>query len=361
MNFDKKYYDILGVEKTASENDIKKAYRKLAAKWHPDKFIGKTEEEQSEAETKMRDINEAYEILSDKNKRQEYDNGPANPFFGGGHWSPFGGFANQGPRFEQGKSVGITLSITWDDILNGKVDRDIEYHKNVRCPKCKGAGGEDVRTCSNCGGSGMYVHTERRGNMIMQQQTICPICGGTGKIVGKHCNECNGHRVIKQKVTEHLELPLEYIVHNGVQINVGGLGGESPDIDGPNGELYIKVKHDFPEGITLRSQFGLESNFTGNSVGVDVIHNMKIPYYDLMLGTKVNIQTPKGKTISVTIPKCTVPGKELRLAKQGIDFNNGVVGNYYVIPEVQIPNKLNKNEEKYLNKIKEIFETDKQD
>lgn len=348
MNFDKNYYEVLGVEKSASASDIKKAYRKLAAKWHPDKFVGKDEAEQREAESKMKDINEAYDILSDENKRREYDAGPQMGFNPWGGFNPFGG-GFQREYVPTGRNVGIKLTVTWDDILKGGINRNIKYHKNVRCPKCHGSGGEDVQICTACNGSGQRVHIERRGNMMMQQVETCPVCGGRGKIVKTECSECHGQKFQNIEVEEHIELLLPYIVMEDIQLTNPGLGSESEDERGPNGDLIIKIKHELPEGIEII-----------NGRTFDVVNHLEVPYYDLLLGTKVNIETPQGKTVSVTIPKCTKPGKELRLKGQGIKFyhpeiGQEIIGDYYVIPQMQYKSELSNEEEKYLNKIKANF------
>lgn len=345
MDFNKDYYNILGVDKSATDKDIKKAYRKLAVKWHPDKFVSASEDEQKEAQRKMQDINEAYDILSDAVKKQEYDAGPQAAF---NPWAGFGGMYTHGRRAQQnipiGRDCGIVLEVTWDDILAGGIKRDIEYHKNCRCEKCQGTGGEDIKTCAMCGGTGVIVDQRREGNMFIQQQGPCHVCGGRGKIVGKVCSECNGDRLVRKKVSEYLELPLYYLVHKDVQLNAGRLGHESTDARGMNGNLLIKIRHNLPEGIEIVQT---------SEEGFSIVNNMKIPYYDLILGTDVTVETPTGKKVNVKIPAGTAPGKDLRLKGQGIKLSE--TGDYYIVPIVDIPNHSDEQME-LLNKLKESFE-----
>jgi len=243
----KDYYSILGVEKTASIDEIKKAYRKLARKFHPDVS------DEPDAEEKLKEINEAYEILKDPQKRQEYDN--PNPFKfnfvdmmrGFGPWSR--GHA-QADHPQRGRDARFSLVLSLGEALFG-TETDFTYSYNKRCPECNGVGGVELNTCETCNGQGMRTNTRVEGNTTFTQTTSCPSCRGLGKMPTKKCDECNG--VGNINADKHLNVRIPAGVKNGDTLNVRGQGLEGIN-GGPPGDLHFVIEVHYPNMDNLKEE-----------------------------------------------------------------------------------------------------------
>jgi len=351
------FYEVLGVSKTASKDEIKSAYRKLAKKYHPD--INK----EPGAEEKFKEVQEAYDILYDDSKRQTYDQfghaafeqggstgGAGNPFAGGGFSSQdfggmnfgdifssfFGGGARQqtknyGPRRGDDTLQRIRVPFM-DAILGKKVLVPVSYDE--KCSHCNGSGAKDsssVKTCPHCGGKG-YVNVQQRTLFgVMEQQSVCPHCGGTGKIISEFCPECGGKGY--KHIKRDMEVNIPAGINAGQQILVRGKGGVGRN-GGDNGDLYLEI-------VIIPHEFFKRD---GNDIHIDV----PISMVDAILGKKVDIPTVYGD-VEVEIPAGTQPNQILRLKGRGIkDMRKGVPGDEYVHIQVKTPTKISKEQKKAL-------------
>ena len=328
---DKNYYDILGVSKDANQNDIKKSYRKLAIKWHPDKWADKSEEEKKVAEYKFKEIAEAYDILSDPDKRAEYDN--PHIFSRGMRGGGFGGFHFATP----GKTAYVKIHLDINDIYSGK---DVEYTKKCRCKKCGGSGGEgtETKTCPKCGGSGIMIVKQSTPVGYMVSQGPCDQCHGTGQVPKHECHECKGTGFKDKKETFHLEIPYKYY-KEGINLTVGPLGHESYDKDSPDGDLVIQFIFDFDKTKYKVSEYG-------------ITQQVNMPYYDALLGAKYKVKLPDNKTTEVNIKECTKDKDEIQLNNTKCDKRGA---KYKLQINHIINNTLNKEERNKLKEIKEIY------
>jgi len=354
------YYEVLGVKKNATKDEIKSAYRKLAKKYHPDN-------KETGSETKFKEVQAAYDILYDDQKRSAYDQfghaafeqagagnpGSANPFqqgfgangegfdFGDIFNSFFGGGTSRrqtnttGPR--RGNDVVMRVKVDFMDAVMG---RDIKISINVdeQCSACHGTGARtpnDIKTCPTCGGRG-YVRTQRRTLFgTMESQEICPNCGGSGKIITDKCPECGGKGYIRKKkdVTVHILAG----INEGQQIRVSGLGERGTN-GGPNGDLYVEVV------INSHPLFKRD----GNDIHIEV----PLDFADAALGTILDIPTVYGD-VTLNIPAGTQPGQILRMKGQGIkDLRSGKPGNQYVHLLVKVPTSLTKEQKNILESFK---------
>ena len=355
------YYEVLGLSKGASEDDIKKAYRKLAKKYHPD--INK----EADAEAKFKEINEAYEVLSDPQKKATYDqfghagmDGFAGSGFGDGFggmnmddlgdiFSSFmggmGGFSgfNFGGRSSsrrtgpiKGDNRYMSMDIEFLDAVHG-VDKLINITVDKMCKECNGTGAasaSDIETCPTCKGAGRVTRQSRTPFGIIQQQTICPDCNGTGKHVKKNCPHCNGQGYTTVK--EQVEVSIPAGINTGQQVRLQGYG-ERGENGGPNGDLYIEVRVK-PHKFFLRD---------GNNIHIKV----PISAIDATLGTVVDVPTAYGD-VELTVPAGTQPGQQLRLKGYGIkSLRSDNVGDQYVDIQIEIPKKLTREEKELYEKL----------
>ena len=302
------YYEVLGVDKNASEDDIKKAFKKAAMKYHPDRFANASDAEKKEAEEKFKEVNEAYQVLSDSKRKQQYDQfghaafepGGAgfsdfdpNSFdfsdifsniFGGGS-SGFGGSSRRS-YVEPGNDLRYNLEITLEEAAKG-VEKTIKYKRNGKCEFCNGTGAEDgkTKTCPTCNGQGTIRTQQRTILGVMQSQTICPDCHGTGKIPEKKCKHCHGTGTAKETVEKKINVPAG--IDDGQKLKYAGLG-EASQSGGPNGDLYIVIRiksHD----IFVRD-------------GENLYCEVPISYSTAVLGGEVEIPTLNGKkTIRIKV------------------------------------------------------------
>ncbi len=358
----KDYYNVLGVDKKASKDDIKRAFRKLAHKYHPDK--GSTDEQ------KFKEITEAYSILSDDKKRREYDTygqafaggGPARgggqaggQGFGGFDFSGFQqGFGQGGAEFDfgdifgdifsgrggraqtpRGRDISIDLEISFKDAVFGTT-RTVLIAKVSTCQLCKGNGakpGTELEKCATCNGGGR-VHETR--NSILGQFTsvrACTMCDGSGKIPKEKCPECKGHGVLRKQEEIRINIPAG--IDNGEMIRMTAQGEAIKT--GVAGDLYVKI-HVKPHATFRRD-------------GSNLIMNLPVKLTDSLLGTTVSIETLEGKTLEVKVPPMKRAEELLRVAGKGIPLE-GTRGDLIIRLEVALPHKLSSKARKSLEDLK---------
>lgn len=351
------YYEVLGVAKTATPDEIKKAYRKLAIKYHPDRNPG-----DKEAEEKFKEAAEAYSVLSDAEKRQRYDQfghagvegaaGNGGPYGGfnmdmddifsmfgdifGGHSGFSGGFSgfgggssrNSGKRMFRGADLRVKVKLTLNEIATG-VEKKFKVKKFVPCTHCNGTGSEDgsTETCPTCHGSGTVVTTHRTMLGMMQSQTTCQTCGGDGKIIKNKCHVCNGEGIVQGEEIVSVKIPAG--VAAGMQLSMSGKGNAGKR-NGIAGDLLILVdEEEHPDLIR-------DNN--------DLLYNLLLSFPTAALGGAVEIPTLDGKA-RVKIDAGTQPGKVLRLRGKGLpDVNGYGKGDLIVNVSVYVPESLSKSE-----------------
>ena len=350
------YYDILGVSKDASEQEIKKAFKKLSIKYHPDKHVNDSLEEQKRCEDKFKEINEAYDTLSNPEKRKQYDNPMPNmDDMMGGFGDIFGNFFGRRNTQQQrpvGQPCVITERITLSDLYNKSKYVTVTYNIRKRCNYCDGVGGE-YKICSNCHGTGFIKTTRQQGNMTMQNIIHCPHCQGTGKIITSKCKHCNNGFNIEQRsksldiydIVQQLYYNRELFSMDGsiartFQVCIDQTGGH----DGKNtnsipGQLILEISI-----IYDSNKYVLRGNKQGK--GIDVYKLFDIPYYDCLLGTTIKETLPSNETIDINIPKNFIKEDTIEIKNKGIFGGNFVACINQVIP------KMAKNDEELLKKIK---------
>lgn len=343
------YYEILGVSKDASQDDIKKAFKKASMKYHPDRLANKSESERKEGEEKFKQINEAYQTLSDPQKRQEYDNpnmggfggfGGFNPFGRGGGFSPFGhGFNPFGSEAremrEDGEDVNISVAITLEELFNG-TEREIVYERNKRCKSCDGKGGDGKQVCPHCHGSGFITMRQQREGFMYQESRPCPHCSGTGYTVKNKCTSCGGSGY--EKVSEKTKIKIRSGILNNERISLFGKGNEAKNSKWDDGNLNVFIQYKFDQ------QFKMMSDGT-------IYHRVDIPYYKCLLGCDIDVKLGNGKTRKIHIKPCTKPNDTILIGGEGVHFSNGLVGKYYILVNYDIPTSLSSEEEKALKSI----------
>ncbi len=348
------YYEVLGLNKGASDEEIKKAYRKKAIQYHPDKNPGN-----KEAEELFKEAAEAYEVLSNADKKARYDQyghagmGGAGGFGGGmnmddifshfgdifgGHFGGFGGFGGGGrsQRVNRGSDLRVRVKLTLKDVLYG-CEKKIKVNKLVTCEHCDGTGAKDshsVKTCSTCNGSGHITKIQRTILGNMQTQSPCPTCGGEGKIITDKCPHCNGNGITRKE--EVIEIKIPAGVAEGMQLSMQGKGNAAKR-GGINGDLLIVIEEEeHPE--LIRDQNNL-------------IYNLLLDIPTAILGGSVEIPTIEGK-VKVKIDKGTQPGKVLRLRNKGLpDVNRYGTGDLLVNIGVYIPDNISAEEKKLIEKL----------
>ena len=350
----KDYYKILGVSKGASKDDIKKAFRKLSIKYHPDRNQG-----DKKAEEKFKEVAEAYEVLGDDEKRKQYDNPASNfdfkasggPDFGGmdindilKHFGGFGGFGDfdfgeeRKPRQVVGTNIQITFPLTLEELFNG-VTKKIKYNRFEPCDECGGSGltaNSRKRTCKSCGGTGTVFQSGGFGGFNMRMTSTCPQCGGKGYVIENPCKKCNGHGVV-QASTE-VEIKINKGAANGQIFQFAGLGNFPPHGNGTPGSLLVRVVQKPDE------------KFERN--GDDLYFTLDIPVLKGVIGGETTIETIDGKTITAKIPQGTEDGTQLRFKGYGMpQFGSEVRGNMIGVVKLVMPKKLDENDKKLLGEL----------
>lgn len=353
------YYEVLEVSKSASAEEIKKAYRKKALQFHPDK-----NPDNKEAEEKFKEAAEAYEVLSNPEKKQRYDQfghagvgSAAGGGFGGGgfrdmedifasfgdifggHFGGFGGFgggSRGGRRVSRGSDLRVKVSLNLKEIIEG-VEKKIKVKKHVACEHCNGTGaksGSSFSTCGTCRGSGQVTRITNTILGQMQTSSTCPTCQGDGKMITDKCTNCAGEGIVRDEEVISIRIPAG--VGEGMQLNVSGRGNAGRR-GGINGDLLVVISEE--EHPDLQRD------------GNNLIYNLFLSFPEITLGTTSEIPTAEGK-VKVKIDAGTQPEKILRLRGKGIpDVNGYGRGDLLVRIHVWIPKRLNSEEKKTMERL----------
>ena len=356
------YYEVLGVEKSASADEIKKAYRKKAMQFHPDRNPGDTT-----AEEKFKEVGEAYEVLSDEDKRARYDQfgfqgvdpnfGGGAGGYGGGGFGGFGDFGDLGDIFgsffggnrrssgvnnapRRGENVGARLDLTFEEAAFG-CEKEVSALRIENCAECNGTGSADgsVETCSNCHGTGQVRSVQNFMGMHMQSTTACPHCSGRGKIVKTPCNTCKGKGKVRKNRKIKINIPAG--VDEGQSVRARGEGCVGAN-GGPNGDLLAEIY------IKRHPIFSRD--------GAEVYCEVPITFSQAALGAEIEVPTLDGKQ-KYTIPEGTQTGRSFVLTGKGIPYvnNNKRRGNQVFTVTVETPTKLTKEQRELLLKLDETM------
>ena len=361
----KDYYEVLGVSKTATDEEIKRAFRKLAKQYHPD--INK----EPGAEEKFKEIGEAYAVLSDANKRRQYDqfghaafeNGGASgggagfqgfnmgdidledilgDLFGGGFrgFSGFGGSSRASSRPSKGEDIRVVLNLTFEEAAFG-CEKDVKLNLTRECSRCKGKGGFNEKTCRTCGGAGKVLEQAQTIFGYMQTQKTCPDCKGRGKTYETICDECHGKGVVEKVKTLTVTIPEG--VDEGYQLRLSGKGNAGLN-GGPNGDVFIEFK------IKEHPLFERD--------GADIYLEVPVTITDATLGCKKEIPTLYGNII-LEIKAGTQNYTKLKIKGKGIKLPNSISkGNMYAVVNIIIPTKLDRKQKALLQ---DLAQTDLED
>lgn len=360
------YYEVLGVSKSATEDEIKKAYRKLAIKYHPDR-----NPDNKEAEEKFKEAAEAYDVLHDPQKRQQYDqfgfDAPGGGFgnggfsgggftmddifsaFGdvfGGHggfsgFSGFGGGSGTQRAQYRGSDLRLKVRLTLQEISTG-VTKKFKVKKDIACSHCHGSGaeaGSGSSTCPTCQGRGVVVKTVRTMLGMMQTQSECPTCHGEGTVIKNKCHECGGMGIVKGEEVVEIKIPAG--VAEGMVVNVPGKGNAGAH-NGITGDIQVYIEE--------------IANDTFVRDGQDVIYNLLLDFPTAALGGEVEIPTIEGTKVKIRIEPGTQPGKTLRLRGKGLPAVQGYgsgKGDLVINISVFVPKTLTKDERKAIEQLRE--------
>ena len=369
------YYEVLGVSKNATEDEIKKAYRKIAIKYHPDRNPG-----DKNAEEKFKEAAEAYDVLHDPQKRQQYDqfgfNGPNMGGFGGfgdaagfsmddifsmfgdifggqggtggfGGGSGFGGFGGFGgggrrkPTQHRGSDLRLRVRLTLQEIATG-TSKKFKVRKDIACNHCHGTGaegGSGSETCPNCHGSGVEIRTQQSIFGTMQTQATCRVCGGEGKIIKNKCHHCHGEGIVKGEEVVEINIPAG--VAEGMVVKVPGKGNAGKH-NGIPGDIQVFIEEE-PNDTFIRD-------------GNNLLYNLLLDFPTAALGGTVEIPTIEGNNVKIKIEPGTQPGKTLRLRDKGLKSVQGYgneKGDLIVNISVYVPKELSKEERTAIEQFKD--------
>lgn len=349
------YYEVLGVEKSATDDQLKKAYRKLAAQYHPDVC------HEANAEEKFKEINEAYEVLSDADKRSRYDQfgfAGVDPNFspGGNPFGGFGGFGGFGDlgdifgdlfgggrsgsrstnRATRGENIVTQVEVTFEEAAFG-TEREVQVSRIETCDECQGSGaapGTQPETCSHCHGTGQVRTQQNFMGMTMQSTAPCPTCGGKGKIVKTPCSRCKGKGRIKHSQKINVKIPAG--IDDGQSVRVRNEGNAGAN-GGPNGDLMVAVR------IRPHDLFSRD--------GANVYCEMPISFTQAACGAEIEVPTLDGK-VRYTVPEGTQTGTTFRLKGKGIPFvGYKTRGDQYVTVVIETPNRLTREQKELLRRF----------
>lgn len=363
----KDYYEILGIPKTASKDEIKKAFRVLAHKYHPDKNGGD--------DKKFKEVSEAYSVLSDDTKRQQYDQfghggvGAGGAHAGGFNWQDFagqaGGFSGfsgfgqggegiefdlgdifgeffggggrtRGPRVKRGRDISVDISITFKESIFG-AEKKIAITKDSKCVECSGTGsrkGSELKTCDRCKGEGQIHETKRSFFGAINSTRICDECLGKGKVPKEKCQICHGHGVLNKR--EDITIIVPSGIENGETLRVSGMG--EAILGGASGDLYVNVH--------------VEKHPIFKKNGINLVMDLKIKLSDALLGSEYNLETLEGPLV-VKIPEGVSSGEILKVKGKGVPINRGSGrGDLMINIKVPTPTKLSKNAKKMIEELR---------
>ena len=356
------YYEVLGVEKGASAEEIKKAYRKKAMQFHPDRNPG-----DKTAEEKFKEVGEAYEVLSDDDKRARYDQfgfQGVDPNFGGGAgfdggFGGFGGFGDLGDIFgeffggggsrrasnqnapRRGENVGARLDLTFEEAAFG-CEKEVSAQRIENCAACNGSGSADgaTETCSQCRGTGEVRTVQNFMGMHMQSSTVCPTCSGRGKIIKTPCNTCKGKGKVRR--TQKIKVKIPAGVDDGQSVRVRGEGCVGSN-GGPNGDLLVEIY--------------IKDHPIFSRQNADVYCEVPITFSQAALGAEIEVPTLDGK-VKYDLPEGVQTGKSFILSGKGIPYVNNSKrrGNQYFTVVVETPTKLTKEQKELLRKLDETMD-----
>jgi len=362
------YYEVLGLQKGASTDDIKAAYRKAALKWHPDRWVNGSDAEKKTAEENFKEASEAYSVLSDPDKKAKYDqfgfagvdggagqdwsqgfgniNDILRDLFGGafggfsGFGGGFGGFGGgqQGKRTARGRDIRTRVRLTLEEIASG-CEKDVTIERSRPCPACDGKGAKnasDVKTCPTCKGSGQVQSVVNTLFGRSLSYSTCPQCNGSGKVVTNPCGRCRGTGLERVKQTVRVKVPAG--VENGMQLTVSGEGHSAPN-GGVNGDLFVIIEEQ------PHSQIKRE--------GENLFYTRVVSIADAILGTEISIPTLEG-SYKMKLESGTQSGTVIRLRGKGMPSVNGYGrGDMYVKILVWIPRKLSRMEKEDIEKLRQ--------
>ena len=348
------YYEVLGIQKGASDDEIKKSYRKLAKQYHPDMNPG-----DKEAEAKFKEVNEAYDVLSDPDKKAKYDQyghaafDPASGFGGGAGGfgfdgfdisdifsSFFGGGSSSGRRNGpvRGEDVRVRLTLSFEEAVFG-CKKEVRYNRIRKCSECSGSGaakGSSPKTCPTCGGRGQVRVTQQSIFGMMQTSKTCDKCRGTGKIVENPCKNCRGTGYVKAEKKLEVSVPAGIDDGQGIALRGEGCDGRN---GGPAGDLNIIV--------SVRPHAFFERD------GYDIYCDVPVTFADMALGAEIEVPTIDGKE-KLTIPEGTQTGTVFTLRGKGVQVvNSSRRGNMYITAVVEVPKGLDKKQKELLRSFSE--------
>ena len=353
MSDKRDYYEVLGVEKNASEGDLKNAFRSLARKYHPDRST------EDGAEDKFKEIQEAYAVLSDQEKRAQYDrfghNGPGgSPFggFGGGGGfninledilggdffsSMFGGGGGRSSR-RRGNDIRIRHTVSLQDIYSGSSE-EVELELPTPCDACDGTGAEggETQTCPDCNGQGRVRMRQQVGPFVQDVVRECPTCNGAGQTAANTCSPCDGTGQTMKMTTLRFSIPAG--TEEGTRLRMRGRGQPAPKGKGQQGDLFIEIE--------------VEEHPWFERSGPDLIMSLPLGYADLVLGTTVSLDHLDGKNLTIKVPAGTNSGDTLEIRKRGLPGRrSGGRGDVIVLVKLHMPKKVDKKSKKALQELR---------
>lgn len=364
----KDYYAVLGVSKQASADEIKSAYRRMAKQYHPDVFATAEESKKKEAEAKFKEIQHAFDVLSDPQKKAAYDqfgseDGPTMGGAGGGYgFNPFGGGGNAGGYEDlfsnifsafagggggarnarsadrDGDDIEFNLKLTFKEAVFGVKDKEITFSRIEKCATCGGSGAKDssaIKTCTKCGGSGVINVQQRTPFGVMQSQRICDECGGSGKIITDKCKDCGGKGRVRKQTTIKVNIPAG--VDNGQMLTLRGEGC-APKGRGNKGNLIII--------------FNIQEHPLFRRDGVNISYEVPITVSQAILGDTIKVPTMDGKTVEVDVPEGTQSGTVKRIKGKGVKhLRKDAYGDMFVKLIVDIPKGLSLRQKSSLKEL----------